>query len=177
MDVPGVNVCVAVSRERESGNVVKGFGAHPSIVRAVRRAILECSQMLPNVHEPSGTLRGNLRAPTLQSHLFPSRTLPARALEDYYRPGSDITIRFLVNALEKLGVETLSRDLTRPEVGVPVVRTVAPGLCSWFDRRGHERMYEVPVRLGLRQELLKEEDVNGDRIEDCSGCFYEEEHL
>ena len=46
------------------------------------------------------------------------------------------------------GLELLVHDLTRPEIGVPVVRVVVPGLRHYWPRYAPGRLYDVPVSLG-----------------------------
>jgi len=42
----------------------------------------------------------------------------------------------------------LAHDSTRPEVGVPVARVLAPGLRHLDRRLGPGRLHDVPARLG-----------------------------
>ena len=65
-----------------------------------------------------------------------------------------------VKLAQGLGLDFLVLDQTRPDVGVPVVRVIVPGLRP-FDRRfAPGRLYDVPVRLGLRKRALREADLN-----------------
>jgi len=41
-----------------------------------------------------------------------------------------------------------------------VVKVVAPGLVHYWRRLGHRRLYEVPVRMGWREQPLREESMN-----------------
>jgi len=64
--------------------------------------------------------------------------------------------------LATAGIEAYWIDLTRPEVNLPVVRVMAPGLRHPWARFGPGRLYDVPVSLGYRQEPLSENDLNPD---------------
>jgi bacteriocin biosynthesis cyclodehydratase domain-containing protein len=65
-----------------------------------------------------------------------------------------------VKLAQGLGLDFLVLDQTRPDVGVPVVRVIVPGLRP-FDRRfAPGRLYDVPVKLGLRKRALRKTDLN-----------------
>lgn len=69
-------------------------------------------------------------------------------------------IRMCRGRLAKAGIESYWIDLTRPEIGLPVVRVVAPGLRHPWARFGTGRLYDVPVLLGWREKPLREADLN-----------------
>ena len=58
------------------------------------------------------------------------------------------------------GIEILVLDQTRPDVGLPVVRVVAPGLRHFWARFGPGRLYDVPVREGWLSRSLDEGELN-----------------
>jgi ribosomal protein S12 methylthiotransferase accessory factor len=80
-------------------------------------------------------------------------------------PESDL--RKVLSILDKRGFDVLVVDLTTPDVrelGLHVVRVLIPGLqplhgdhCYPF--LGGKRLYEVPCRLGLRNNPLREDKV------------------
>jgi oxazoline/thiazoline synthase len=43
---------------------------------------------------------------------------------------------------------------------VPVVRVIVPGLRHFYRRFGRGRLYDVPIKLGLRDRPLKENEFN-----------------
>jgi oxazoline/thiazoline synthase len=47
------------------------------------------------------------------------------------------------------GYDFLVLDQTRPDVEVPVVRVLVPGLRHFYRRFGPGRLYDIPVKLGL----------------------------
>ena len=51
-------------------------------------------------------------------------------------------------------------DQTRADIGVPVVRVIAPGLRHFYRRFAPGRLYDVPVKLGLRDHPIAESDLN-----------------
>jgi len=58
------------------------------------------------------------------------------------------------------GIDVVTVDLTRPELGVPVVKALSVALRDWLPRFGPGRLYDVPVALGLRKTPLVESDLN-----------------
>ena len=61
---------------------------------------------------------------------------------------------------ERQGLDFLVLDQTRPDIEVPVVRVIVPGLRHFYRRFGPGRLYDVPVKLGWLEQPLKEEELN-----------------
>ncbi|MEU9790109.1 TOMM precursor leader peptide-binding protein [Streptomyces sparsogenes] len=95
----------------------------------------------------------------------PLRPLPAPSPA----PAShQAAVEEVVRRLAARGYEPIAVDITPVDVaecGVRVVRSVVPGLCPItlrrdFRRRGGRRLYEAPVRMGLRAAPLTEDELN-----------------
>ena len=79
-----------------------------------------------------------------------------------------VNIKTLVDQLGKNGLEVIIVDVTTPDIdeaGYKVVRAVIPGLQPLdinynFQHLGGERLYDVPVKLGLRKSALSEKELN-----------------
>jgi hypothetical protein len=56
-----------------------------------------------------------------------------------------------VKLAKRCGLDFLVLDQTRPDVEVPVVRVIVPGLRHFYRRFAPGRLYDVPVKLGLRK--------------------------
>ena len=77
-------------------------------------------------------------------------------------------VEHLVNKLAEKKLEVIAKELTTldiDEVGLKVVRVVVPGMQPLdvnHNRRylGGKRLYEVPYKMGLRNQPLTEEEVN-----------------
>ena len=69
-------------------------------------------------------------------------------------------LELCLRELERAGADPLSIDLTRPEIGLPVVRTFAPGLRHCWARFGPGRLYSVPQSLGWLDRPLTESELN-----------------
>lgn len=88
---------------------------------------------------------------------------PPKTVSDFSRGQS---VDFLddiedsVCLLQKLGLEMLVMDLTRPDIGFPVVRVIIPGLMHFWPRFGFRRLFEAPRALGWIGENGGEDGLN-----------------
>jgi ribosomal protein S12 methylthiotransferase accessory factor len=60
---------------------------------------------------------------------------------------------------KRAGLDFLLLDQTRPDVEVPVVRVIVPGLRHFYRRFAPGRLYDVPVKLGLRDQPALESEL------------------
>ncbi|MER5917548.1 TOMM precursor leader peptide-binding protein [Streptomyces sp. NPDC001982] len=156
----GVPVVAAVSRPAADAepDFVCGFGAHFDPRLALRRALTEAAQLLPAPQPmPGGTMLA-------QPQLVPDPGQSARRPGDWggFPRHEDLLadvaeIRALVT---RHGMDLLVLDQTRPDVGIPVVKVVVPGLRPFYARFGPGRLYDVPVRLGHRDRPALFEELN-----------------
>ena len=65
-----------------------------------------------------------------------------------------------VRAAKRQGLDFLVLDQTRPDIEVPVVRVIVPGLRHFYRRFAPGRLYDVPVKLRLRDRPLSEDELN-----------------
>jgi oxazoline/thiazoline synthase len=79
---------------------------------------------------------------------------------DFARLGRREQVHACVEVAKRRGLDFLVLDQTRPDIGVPVVRVVVPGLRHQFRRFAPGRLYDVPVKLGLRKRPLREAELN-----------------
>jgi ribosomal protein S12 methylthiotransferase accessory factor len=61
---------------------------------------------------------------------------------------------------QREGLDFLVLDQTRPDIGVPVARVIVPGLRHFYRRYAPGRLYDVPVKLGLRDRPISESELN-----------------
>jgi oxazoline/thiazoline synthase len=169
LDIP---VYAAVSRKTtgQREDIMFGFGAHLDPRIALRRALTELNQIMPPVLSITArqwsTMDIDLRRWLLnatvenQPYLVPDGTRPLDA--HTVTPTGDLStdIRDVQTRLEALGMELLVLDQTRPDVGLPVVRVVVPGLRHFWSRLGPGRLYDVPVRLGRLNRPTDFVDMN-----------------
>jgi len=170
-----IPVFAAVSRHRAQRpeQIVLGFGAHLDARIALLRAIGELNQMLmrllwidaadESASEPGA--RAWLQTATLaeQRYLEPDARLPERRGADFARSWSDDLsedVRYCQRLVEARGMEFLVLDQTRPDVGLPVVKVIVPGLRHFWARFAPGRLYDVPVQLGWIAAPLREAELN-----------------
>jgi ribosomal protein S12 methylthiotransferase accessory factor len=57
-------------------------------------------------------------------------------------------------------MEMIVLDQTRPEIGLPVVKVIVPGLRHFWAWFAPGRLYDVPVQLSWVPRPVAEEDLN-----------------
>jgi ribosomal protein S12 methylthiotransferase accessory factor len=161
----GVPTMAALSRRTGSAReaIVFGFGAHPDPAVALRRALTELNQLMPALVQagPGGEFNCDddpdaahwFRHATVanQPYLLPDPTVWPRRPADYrYEPSTDLAadVRAIQTRLAARGMQLLVLDQTRPDIGLPVVKVIVPGLRHFWARFGPGRLYDVPVELG-----------------------------
>lgn len=174
-----IPVFAALSRRRDlcPEQIVFGFGAHLDPRIAVLRAVTELNQMLMRVlwgdgragpNQPSDgepSVREWLERATLaeQPHLAPDPAQPPRNATHYARCWSEDLredVRYCQTLAERRGMEFLVLDQTRPDIALPVVKVIVPGLRHFWPRFASGRLYDVPVQLGWLPEPLSEAQLN-----------------
>ena len=173
----GITSLAAVSRrtDTEAEDIVVGFGAHFDPRIAALRAVTEVNQFLPWL--PGALLKdsGRYLYPDLlarawwrnakiatETYLVPNDEPPMR-LEDFNDPSSDDIaddIRTAVTIGKEHGFELMVVDQTRPDLGLNVVRVIAPELGHFWRRFGNKRMFETPVKMGWLDTPTREQDLN-----------------
>ncbi|MBL0389478.1 TOMM precursor leader peptide-binding protein [Tumebacillus sp. ITR2] len=155
----GIPTFAAVSRRVEGAteDLLCGFGAHFDPEVALLRALTEMNQFLPALAErerQDEITRWWWRTATVenQPYLRPDNGVPAKRACDF----AQVSMTDLREAVlqcqaiaEAKGLEMLVLDLTRPDIGLPVVKVIVPGLRHFWNRFAPGRLYEVP---GARQE-------------------------
>jgi bacteriocin biosynthesis cyclodehydratase domain-containing protein len=166
----GIPTFVAVTHWTQNGreNIEFGSGAHFDARIALLRALTELNQFLSLGFMGGGTgekssLDG--AAPLrLQDHpyLTPSGNPMVRP-----EPGSKFghldtreQAAACVSLAKRAGLDFLVLDQTRPDIEAPVVRVIVPGLRHFYRRFAPGRLYDVPVKLGWRDRLLNENELN-----------------
>jgi ribosomal protein S12 methylthiotransferase accessory factor len=94
-----------------------------------------------------------LRTASVAAHpyLLPDPGERPRTMGDFgYRPRADLLedVREAERLVAGRGMELLVLDQTRPDLGLPVVKVIVPGMRSFWARFGEGRLYDVPVNLG-----------------------------
>jgi oxazoline/thiazoline synthase len=174
----GIPVFAAISRRRDkpAEDILMAFGAHLDPKIALRRAITEVNQFLPAVlpvgrdgkgayafEDPESQHWWKTATTASQPYLLPLASTPPRTLASFqYTWRDDIRddVRACQALVEAQGMEMLVLDQTRPDIGLPVVKVIVPGMRHFWARLGPGRLYDVPVKLGWLDAPLREAELN-----------------
>jgi len=173
----GVPVYAALSRRTDHPveDIMFAFGAHLDPKIALLRAFTEMNQFMPAVllrDDEGNTIytyrdRELLRwwqEEKLAAHPFlqPEETVASTAATHVNQATDDLKhdVDLLVARAEAKGLETLVLDQTRPDIGVPVVKVIVPGLRHFWARYGPGRLFDVPPEMGWLDAPTREEELN-----------------
>ncbi|HEY7815996.1 MAG TPA: TOMM precursor leader peptide-binding protein, partial [Nakamurella sp.] len=173
----GIPAVVALSRriDKPAEDVILAFGAHHDARVAVLRSICELNQFLPAVAFTTADGAGYRYPDPVQldwwqhakvadlPYLLPDPTAPAVRVADLTVPTSDDLADDLAACLELVrgkGMEFLALDMTRPDIGLPVVKVIVPGMRHFWNRYAPGRLYDVPVERGWLPAPLTEDQLN-----------------
>jgi oxazoline/thiazoline synthase len=166
----GVPTFVAILHWMQNGqeNIEFGSGAHFDRRIAVLRALTELNQFLSiglmgggSGEKPSLDGTNPLH---LQEHQFLLPSADPTAQLDFGANCSVLDntrdqVMACVDIAGRAGLDFLVLNQTRPDVEVPVVRVIVPGLRHFYRRFAPGRLYDVPVKLGLREHPLPESQL------------------
>jgi oxazoline/thiazoline synthase len=166
----GIPSYVAMSYSTITGQefVEYGSGSHFDPRIALLRALTEVNQFLSigllgarDAGQASNDSAGPFR---LNEHpyLIPDGKPPIRPYVDMKFGGLDTREQALtcVDIAKRAGLDFLVLDQTRPDIETPVARVIVPGLRHFYRRFGPGRLYDVPVKLGLRETPILESELN-----------------
>jgi ribosomal protein S12 methylthiotransferase accessory factor len=149
-------------------NIEFGSGAHFDPRIAVLRALTELNQFLSIGLMGGGTgEKSSLDGTTpLRLDEYPFLTpgghaasQPVSGLKNSQLGNTRDQAEACVDIAGRAGLDFLVLDQTRPDVEVPVVRVIVPGLRHFYRRFGPGRLYDVPVKLGLRDHPMPEDEL------------------
>jgi oxazoline/thiazoline synthase len=166
----GVPTFVAITHWMQNGleNIEFGSGAHFDARVALLRALTELNQFLSIGLMDGGTGEKSSLDGTnplrLQDHpyLTPSND-PAiwKGLGSKFdHPDTREQVMTCLQLAKRAGLDFLVLDQTRPDIEVPVVRVIVPGMRHFYRRFAPGRLYDVPIKLGWRDQPLKEDELN-----------------
>lgn len=169
---------VAVSRQTESSRemIIYGCGTHLDPGIGISRALTEMNQFL--YLQEQGRISNHAvleREHSMQDYWFnqaniasnpflqPNAKLAPKSRSDYkYHFSSELLddLQFCFTKARELGLEVLVYDMTRPDIGLNVVRVVMPGARHFRPRYAPGRLFDVPVERGWHQTPLSEKELN-----------------
>jgi ribosomal protein S12 methylthiotransferase accessory factor len=178
----GIPTFITIAHWMEDGQefVDFGSGAHFDARIAALRAMTELNQFLSiglmGRRAPNPSRQGSNQESSHDSHHDGS--LPFRLRDHPYLTPSGASIvrpdfhsnfgqldtraqvTACVDLVKRTGLDFLVLDQTRPDIEAPVVRVIVPGLRHFYRRFAPGRLYDVPVKLGLRDRPLAEHELN-----------------
>jgi oxazoline/thiazoline synthase len=164
----GIPSFVAMSHavENEQELIEFGSGSHFDARIAALRSLTELNQFL-SLGLTGGRDPGSAShdAPlTLRDHpyLLPNneRLAPFDLSSKFGHLDTRQQVLTCVNMVKQAGLDFLVLDQTRPDIEVPVVRVIVPGLRHFYRRFAPGRLYDVPVKLGWRDRPIPESELN-----------------
>jgi ribosomal protein S12 methylthiotransferase accessory factor len=136
-----------------------GFGCHPDRAVALSRALTEAAQsrltLIAGTRDDfvPGYYRQGRDAKAIATHVARLNGRPVRAFTDVVHASGttiDEDVTHELDCLRAAGVQqAILVDLTRPDVRIPVVRMVVPGLEGYVDKVGGS--FEGERRRALRK--------------------------
>jgi ribosomal protein S12 methylthiotransferase accessory factor len=172
----GIPTMAALSRRTDGPreDVMFGFGAHHDPQVALIRALTEMNQLMPAVvaagdggdydwSDPDAVHWWRTATWDGMPYLRPDPAVRPRTPADYpHVPTTDLhqDITDVQGRLERLGLDVMVLDQTRPDVGLPVVKAIVPGMRGFWARFAPGRMFDVPVRLGRLDAPTPYEQLN-----------------
>ena len=173
----GIPVFVALSRrpDAETEDIIYGAGAHADPRLAALRALCELNQCLTWLPRPGGGGGRPMIDDPLALRWWETARIAdcpwlAPAPDAPLRQGSEYPVIETADTrddvehcralVEARGMEFLALDQTRPDIGMPVVRVIVPGMRHFWARFAPGRLYDAPVEMGWREHPLAEADLN-----------------
>jgi ribosomal protein S12 methylthiotransferase accessory factor len=168
----GVPVIAAVSATESGQRLLVGFGAHPSPALALTRALTELNQVMTmtvSLKAPPTSTEWDLKNPEVSWYFLATAETQPYVAPDPARPLRSLSTMVTVplhtvsdcqRLVESHHMEMLLLDQSRPDVGLPTVKVVVPGLRLFWPRLAPGRLYDVPVALGWLSSPLAEEALN-----------------
>ncbi len=173
----GIPTFVALSRrpDGDTEDIIYGAGCHADPRLAALRALCELNQCLtwlprpgkrdgrPMVDDPLALWWWKTARLEDCPWLVPATKETAPTSSGYQVIESADThedVEVCRALVEERGMEFLVLDQTRPDIGMPVVRVVVPGMRHFWPRFAPGRLYDIPVRMGYRDRPLAEPDLN-----------------
>jgi ribosomal protein S12 methylthiotransferase accessory factor len=157
---------------RPDERIMFGFGSHFEPRIALLRAVTEMNQTVDM--DPDKDIEQEYADPPMrwwlrnatcanQPYLVPDPRAAKRMRADF--PAllhEDVLedVQACQRIVEKRGMQMFILDQTRPDIGLPVVKVIVPGLRHFWTRLAPGRLYDVPVAMGWLDKPRTEDELN-----------------
>ena len=159
----GIPAYVAINY-RKSGptqDIIMGFGAHPDARIAINRAITEMNQFIPAILNNDPESRTNYQfgdqaaiqwweTATLDSenYLVPLPNEEVHLNTEQVHISITDQLQKCIHAIESQGLEVLFLNQTRPDIELPVIKAIVPGMRHFWSRLAPGRRMRYPLSWG-----------------------------
>jgi oxazoline/thiazoline synthase len=143
-----------------------GSGSHFDARIAMLRTLTELNQFLSigllGARDTSGRDEAGQFRLDHHPYLLPkgAASLPKGLGADFGRLDTREQALACVDIAKRAGLDFLALDQTRPDIEVPVVRVIVPGMRHFYRRFAPGRLYDVPVKLGWLDRPVAEAGLN-----------------
>ena len=147
-----------IGKDKETGGWIMGFGCHLIPELAAQRALTELCQLIPIRNQNAAPF--DFDAIEEGRFLYPNEDMASHS--DIHEPVLDIKedILTIVNKLGQFGLETLVVDYSRAQIPLKTAKVAVPGLCHIWPQFANERLYSVPVKMGIQEKANTESTLN-----------------
>ena len=156
-----IPVFAAIAAKADGTSPCFGAAASLSPREAALRALSEAAQVAYWSETAGGSpeLRWWLENATTagQQYLTPRGVVSPGAAPRLEVPAA---LEFCLSRLREANLDAYWVDMTRGEIGVPVVRVIVPELRHVWRRLAAGRLYSVPVQMDWLREPLRECEMN-----------------
>ena len=166
----GVPAFVTIAHWTKDGQEAMEFGsgAHFDARIALLRAMTELNQFLSiglmgaRSQNPASEGEDGGASFRLPDHpyLMPNGSVRTKFGSKFGQIDGREQVNACVSLAQRAGLDFLVLDQTRPDIEVPVVRVIVPGLRHFYRRFAPGRLYDVPVRLGWLAAPVAEHELN-----------------
>ncbi|WP_344799735.1 TOMM precursor leader peptide-binding protein [Litoribacillus peritrichatus] len=155
-----IPVIAAISRNKTTGQFCFGFGCHIDAYIACQRALTELCQ-ITEIRDRN-TAPFDFDAIVDGAYLFPDSQPPCKLKDFETVKNADIKddINHCLERARLLGLEVLVLNYSRPDMILNTAKVIIPGTCHIFPYFAVDRLYQVPVALGLLDNARHENNLN-----------------